>query len=414
LYDGRYIANTTNTIVVPIQYRLGILGFGANKQLTGNYGFFDQQTALRWVQANIAAFGGDPTRVTLFGQSAGAMSTALHISTPSSDGLFHQAILESEPFALPFRSPTEMHNVYGAFAKDVSCAPDDMTCLLAVSEDAIRVGQDKTYKDIVLDIKRPLEAFVPFTPLVGETSRFQKQPMQSFIDGDINAMPMMISNTRQEAVLFVNEAFGKPMSKLEYDVVIAAIFSLKNALSVGFRYPVTNASDARPTASHVATDSIFLCPNRNVTRALVNGNNKGFPVHYDVFDHPLADPKEVWGNQTYCYNVSCHGQELPFVFHSISATPPGEFSMTPGELALSRQMVMAWANFAHSGDPNQVSDLTRAANRMAKVDVPDLTWPQYTTAGSKSMNFSVPSDIDSFFDGPACDWWDANIGYVWP
>jgi carboxylesterase type B len=414
LYDGRYIANTTNTILVVIQYRLGLMGFGANEALSGNFGFFDQQMALHWIQDNIAAFGGDPKRVTLFGQSAGAMSTALHLTADSSRGLFHQAILESEPFALPMRSPTQMHSVFGAFAKNVGCAPDDLTCLRDVTSDNVRTGQFKTFHDIILDIKRPLEAFVPFTPLIGGNSVFQKQPMQALLDGNFTAMPLMITNTREEGNLFVHAAFGKPMSKLEYDVVITALYSLKHALSVGLRYPAGHTTDARPTASRLATDSIFLCPNRNVTRALANGANKNEPVYYGLFDHALKYPKEVWGNQTYCYNVSCHGEELPFVFHSISATPPGQFEMTPGELTLSAQMVLSWTNFAHTGNPNHMSDLSRAASRAAHVNVPTLNWPEYATSSSKSLNFSVPSNDETFFDDDVCNWWDANVGYVWP
>src|SRR5262249_53347504 len=94
MYDGAYMAAQQDVVVVTLNYRIGALGFLAGTDgLTGNYGLMDQQLALEWVQENIAAFGGDPDQVTLFGQSAGAMSVGLHLlSLPSSAGLFRAGI----------------------------------------------------------------------------------------------------------------------------------------------------------------------------------------------------------------------------------------------------------------------------------------------------------------------------------
>ena len=94
-------------VVVTLNYRLGALGFLAVPELglTGNYGILDQRLALRWVAENIAAFGGDPRKVTIFGESAGAMSVGLHLfSIPQNRGRFRAAIMESNPLALPYPS----------------------------------------------------------------------------------------------------------------------------------------------------------------------------------------------------------------------------------------------------------------------------------------------------------------------
>lgn len=104
LYDGTALAKK-GVIVVTLNYRLGALGFLAHPQLvkestngsSGNYGLLDQLAALDWVQRNIAAFGGDPSRVTIFGESAGASSILLHLVSPQSRGLYQQAIVESGP-----------------------------------------------------------------------------------------------------------------------------------------------------------------------------------------------------------------------------------------------------------------------------------------------------------------------------
>jgi len=101
-YDGQHLARQANAIVVTINYRLAVLGFLSSTEsqqeaTTANYGLQDQQLALKWVQSHIAAFGGDPGRVTLMGQSAGAISGCIHMVSPLSAGLFHRAILQSRP-----------------------------------------------------------------------------------------------------------------------------------------------------------------------------------------------------------------------------------------------------------------------------------------------------------------------------
>jgi para-nitrobenzyl esterase len=107
LYHGAYLAASGNVVVVTLNYRLGALGFLAVPELglTGNYGIQDQRLALRWVAENIAAFGGDPGKVTIFGESSGAMSVRLHLfSIPQNRGRFRAAIMESNPLALPYPS----------------------------------------------------------------------------------------------------------------------------------------------------------------------------------------------------------------------------------------------------------------------------------------------------------------------
>jgi len=106
-YESEHLVNTTNVIVVLLQYRLGVLGFLATgngrDDIKGNYGILDQRLAIAWVKANIEVFGGDPNQITLFGQSAGAQSTALHFITQDMQSFFQQAIIESAPFTVPFR-----------------------------------------------------------------------------------------------------------------------------------------------------------------------------------------------------------------------------------------------------------------------------------------------------------------------
>jgi carboxylesterase type B len=132
--DGRNLAAYGDVVVVSLNYRLGALGFLAGgsgvDQLEGNYGFRDQQLALGWVRSNIGRFGGDPDAITLFGESAGAMSVGAHLVAPGSADLFRAAIMQSNPYGIRFKSPAEAGAVRRAF--DVAtgqCLSGTLDCL---------------------------------------------------------------------------------------------------------------------------------------------------------------------------------------------------------------------------------------------------------------------------------------------
>ncbi|MGZ6124296.1 MAG: carboxylesterase/lipase family protein, partial [Myxococcales bacterium] len=130
-----------DVIVVTVNYRLGVLGFFAHPALTaespdhasGNYGLMDQQAALRWVQRNIDAFGGDPQRVTIFGESAGGLSVHSHLASPLSAGLFHRAIVESGAYALVQPSLAQAEAQGAAVAVEAGCADQTAACLRSAS-----------------------------------------------------------------------------------------------------------------------------------------------------------------------------------------------------------------------------------------------------------------------------------------
>src|SRR5215475_422830 len=144
-FDGSMLATLGNVIVVTINYRLGALGFLAHPALTaespdhasGNYGIMDQAEALRWVHRNILFFGGDPTRVTIFGESAGGLSVHSQLASPGSAGLFHRAIVQSGAYQLTEPSLTAAETVGTTFATNAACTDQTAACLRALTVEQV-------------------------------------------------------------------------------------------------------------------------------------------------------------------------------------------------------------------------------------------------------------------------------------
>ena len=233
-YDGSYLAASGNVVVVTLNYRLGALGFLSVPELglTGNYGILDQRLALRWVARNIGAFGGDPDKVTLFGQSAGAMSVGLHLfSIPDGRKLFRAAIMESNPLALPYPSlQAQIESKWNNFRialcfetnQPLNCT-FDLPALRALPLATLE-NADGDYTSLTnitgrLQVPSAIANVLPWTPIVdgqiftGDTL-IQNQPYQGFYDGpghNAEPKPYLIGVNRDEGALFadlLNQAPG--------------------------------------------------------------------------------------------------------------------------------------------------------------------------------------------------------------
>src|ERR1700722_12181991 len=205
------------TVVVTINYRLGLLGYLGHPALDaeghdfGNYGLMDQQEALRWVHRNIAAFGGDPGNVTVGGQSAGATSTAAVIISPASGGLLHRAIFESGPLLTV--APRELAESRGtAFATAAGCGPDGTAaCLRALSVQKI------------LSLQGTAAANGPYvTGLIVDGTVLPIPGDTAWSTGKFNHMPIMNGSVRDEGAFTasINEMFSGPLSAEQYTDII--------------------------------------------------------------------------------------------------------------------------------------------------------------------------------------------------
>eukprot|EP00756_Hemistasia_phaeocysticola_P042083 Hpha_TRINITY_DN16949_c0_g1::TRINITY_DN16949_c0_g1_i1::g.55301::m.55301 len=395
LYDGRILANSTGTVVVVINYRLGILGFMAGNGFGGNYGLSDQLQALKWIQRSISAFGGDPGRVTVWGQSAGSMSIAIWLTQPEVvKGLFHGAILESEPFGFPYRDEADWSSFQGAIASKLDCSKTDRACLQGKSWQEVMKAEDKVQHDIFKDLKKPLALFVPYTPLVG-SKWVPAQPIQHWQDTakELLDVPLIIGNTKEEATLFIYEGFAKDVPSIEYEALVPVIYGAFNGKGhkVLEKYPCHWKLDCRSGWGNLTTVSLFHCPNRAATRGVV-ARNRTNPVWRYVFDHPAADAQAQ--PIAACRSVSCHAADVPF-FWSSPAVFNNTFYWTPEEQTMSARLTSMLGSFFKTGVPA----------------TPDV-WPQFTEAGGEpQLVVSTPEfGIVRNFLQEECNFWD-QIGY---
>ncbi|XP_023264485.1 cAMP-regulated D2 protein-like [Seriola lalandi dorsalis] len=399
LYDGRFISNFTRTVLVSMEYRLGAFGFlvsgkDLHTSAAGNYGILDQQEALLWVQRNIAVFGGDPSKVTIFGESAGAQSVSLHLMIQSSKPLFKQAVLQSLPFSIPLKTRHDALKLGKNFAKQTNCSVSDIVCLLSLTPQAVLTAQMKTSSKIVNPF-RFLEVFETWGPYI-DGDLIKEQAVAAFQKGHWQKeKPVLLGTTSEEGVIFVYGVFNKPVSAVECTVYITAIFK-QHALRILHKYlPLYRDADRRDMLAQIVTDYVFLCPSRRSARA---GTAVGSKLWMYVFDHTASDHR-VWSGLTFCYQHACHGAELPFLFDSAAVA---NFTLMPSEKLLSNRMLCYWGAFAHTGDPSsRVQQTTFCREQRLPV------WPRYSdTSGWLVMNLTVRSHAQVGTRNHMCDFWD--------
>lgn len=415
LYRGAYLAAKGNVVVVTINYRLGPFGFlsAANPAggltLRGNQGLLDQQKALQWVQQAIAPFGGDPAKVTIFGESAGAMSVGLHLfSVPGSAGLFRAAIMESNPMGVQYKDTARANADGRAFLLVLcskvarSCATPfskwtqtvDAATVMAASAEWLKDG------DLFRIEKGGLTEALPWTPVVDSAVVFG-EPYRGYVAGT-TARPFIIGMNRDEGVYFAaagQKSGGRVLDPGVFRDVVRALFDAPRDTSNQHRImttadtaagtvtvpysPAGHASMANldPTASAMAqliTDFAFSCGNlvaANVadtsTAARISNAAAQVPVYaYRFEQHPFFN---LYGGVTACrpgadtFNI-CHAYELPYVFRSFAYAQAQNWNTaqaSKADSAVSDAMVTAWAAFAT--DPGQA---------------PASGWQAYTPGGA--------------------------------
>ncbi|MGQ9474710.1 MAG: carboxylesterase/lipase family protein [Actinomycetota bacterium] len=339
LYEGKYLARK-GVVVVTINYRLGPLGFMAHPKLSeesphgtsGNYGLLDQIQALKWVQKNIAAFGGDPDNVTIFGESAGGASVCALLASPLAEGLFHRAIAESGAFlsmGLPSmgRSETleEGERLGERISRELGCDRE---------EDELAALRSKPPREL-------LDAFQKVgTGLLGRASIgpvvdgyvLPERSQDVFAEGRQHKVPLLIGNNADEGMLFLA---GQTITAQQYENLVRLAYGA-HADEVLALFPLQAGEDPKAVYSRLFTSMGFAAPSRFAAEKMAEA---GMPVYVYLFTMRSSVPgTENMG--------AYHGYELPFVFGTLVRF------LRPEDQDLSETMMNYWTRFAATGDPN--------------------------------------------------------------
>ncbi len=344
-YAAEVLAREQGVTVVTLNYRLGALGFLAAPALTdatgssGNYGLMDQQEALRWVRRNVAAFGGDPRNVTVFGESAVAMSLCAQLASPLSRGLFARAILQSGPCTPQgITTPlSEALSTGSAYARALGCAPQDAACLRAVPAGRL------------LDVPVPGRR-VPGAvdlPMVSGDRVLPRAPADVFAAGEGLRVPVLLGTNRDEGTLFVAPVAeaGQDLPLWQFWGVVALLerWDAPRALA---SYPAGGGT-VGDTAAALVTDSLFACPASDLAADLA----RTAPVYTYEFRDP-APPLDLAPTASVPRYGASHASELVSVFGTRLAGLADPARFTAPQADLARSIRTYWANFARRGDPN--------------------------------------------------------------
>ena len=351
--DGQRLAAHTASIVVAMNYRLGVFGFLAHEALSqedpshptsGNYGIEDQAAALRWVRDNIAAFGGDPENVTIFGQSAGGVSVCAQLASPASAGLFHRAIIQSGPCDTPMSSLQGVSALGSKLSQSLACDDADS------AKDELQCLRNKSVKQVA-DVLPPDPSFafgegytVWWPVLDGQVLPMQFQ--QAYDSGRFNQVPVINGTTLDEGSLIVWLSHNLLLKHLQADQYLDRleylVGSRQGAELVAAQYPLANYASPFEALTEAFSDGFFNCMARTISAALA----KHVPLWAYQFNYQDA-PFFVPGAQLKAF----HSAEVQFVFGNPMSVTQSEFE---GEqLELAQSMMGYWSQFAASGDPNR-------------------------------------------------------------
>jgi para-nitrobenzyl esterase len=380
-YDPTALASDGVTVVT-INYRLGALGFLAHPALadangqSGDYGLQDQQAALRWVRRNIAAFGGNSRDVTVFGESAGGLSTLSQVASPQARGLFERAIVESGSYNLN-QAPLASAEAAGeAFAATAGCASQTAACLRSLPVATILASQNAG----------------GYTPNIN-SEVLPQSLATAFATGDFNRVPIINGTNHDEWRLFValSELEGNPVTAANYQPMISATLGVPAAVAavIAARYPLAAFPSPSVALGAVGTDAIFACPAVAVDQSV----SRFVPTFAYEFNDENA-PQNFLPPVSFPYGAA-HASELQYLFGLPTAVFPGTLSAQQQRLAAF--MRGYWTDFAKRGFPSSFGA---------------PLWPPFTglTQATQSLAPPAPRTETDFASTHNCAFWAALAG----
>jgi para-nitrobenzyl esterase len=340
LYDGGPLAVRGDVVVVTINYRLGALGFLRLPEIgaQGNQGLLDQVMALRWVHDNIAAFGGDPEQVTIFGESAGSASVGCLVTMPPARGLFRRAIQQSGVGRAA--NPDVADRIADALLQQLGLDRTRAKEVLTVAPETIVQAQSRIGGGLFADLR--------FGPEV-DAATLPATPLKAVAAGAARDADIVIGTNRDEVKLFAASMRREPIDDAQL------VRDVRAAL------PKASEGEAKDLIEvYRASRRVRQLPDDNLDILDAVGSD----VRFRVNSVRWARDQRAAGGRAWLYFFthasparrgalgSCHALEMPFVFGTLRAPTQDKFAGTgPDVQRLSREMMDSWLSFANNGDP---------------------------------------------------------------
>lgn len=387
MYFGKNMAERGDAVIVTIQYRLGPLGFLVHPGLepenangtAGNYAVLDQILALKWVQNNIANFGGDPTKVMIFGESAGGINVGNLLTTPLAAGLFQRACIQS---AMP------VVNTYS----------DSKTKGINYVADFTTAGND--VQKIAYMRSLPSDSLVKYetSPLSGGAVQlawqpvidnlvFSNYPLQTIQSGVYNKVPLIIGSNADEMSLSAPQTVLPAMVTA---LINASVPAANQATATALYPPGSNATQAKQSYIGLLTDSQFTATTRRTAQCVSQNQTEPVWRYFFSHKHTLAALANLG---------SYHGMELFYVFNNWeNATAGSGILFKPADDTVQVNMLNYWVNFAKTGNPNG-TDL--------------VAWPQYNATTDCYLEIkATPNGNQCGLRTAQSDLWDDIVNFV--
>ena len=383
IFDGSQFAKQ-GVVLVSFNYRLGRFGFFGFPALTkefsgepkGNYTYMDMLAALQWIQRNVAAFGGDPNNVTIFGESSGGGAVITMLSTPLSKGLFHKAIVESGGGRTIFlgrlrylSKPGDNHAASAEqagvnFARSVGIQGQDASALAALRKlpaEAVVGGMND------ISIHEGVGETTFCGPLI-DGSVVAESQAEAYAAGRGASVPLMVGTTSADS------AHGNPSNKNEVFQHFGAFAERAKAV-----YDPDGKADFLALSRAIEADQTMVEPARFLAKSIIA---TGKPAYIFRFSYIAESLRKQW-------TAAPHATELPFVFDNV-ATYLGK-DLTEADKAMAQAIHTYWVNFAKTGNPNGKG-------------LPD--WPVYSPQTDRLMHFTNAGPVGQ------TDPWKARLDFI--
>ncbi len=377
-YNGTAFATQGDVVVVTINYRLGVLGFlylaeyaGEEYATSGNNGLLDQIAALTWVRDNIAAFGGDPNNVTVFGESAGAISIGALLAMPAAHGLFKRAILQSGA-AHRVNSSRVAADGTQSFLHALELGPNDMHRLLETPVDDVLRAQGTLPSSV---------QWRAFSPVVDGVA-LPKRSIDAIADGSAAGVDVLVGTNLDEMKLFT--VFDPSQQSVDTDLITKLFGERANEVLAIYSTQQHEAPLSTPWEAFL-TDRTFRIPAIRVAEQQAKHGSSAWMYRFDW-------PTPVYGGVL----GACHALEIPFVFNTLRHQSTA--ILTGGADApqsIADAMHAAWIAFAHGEDLTQVKGLP--------------SWPRYDVEQRMTMLFNKECSISRDPQAVTRELWEGMI-----